>query len=95
MAYAWIGERMAEEHRRDLAVTRLKHRRVQSRDDRMVASALPVGLPDSHLRLQLQAASQLEVYGLQSAGHRHFTHHVGTLLIRAGTRLGGASIRTS
>jgi hypothetical protein len=94
MAYAWVGERMAEEHRRDLAVARLNHRKAQP-GDLIIGASLHTVEQNPHRQPQLQDESQLEVYGLAGVGRRHFTQQVGTLLIRAGTRLGGASMRTS
>jgi hypothetical protein len=80
MGYSWLGERMAEEHRRDLSI--LSGAADQASGD-PAAVAYDVLLP-----------------GIGSGTHplaeRHpIGQHVGTLLIRVGTRLGGASIRTS
>jgi hypothetical protein len=79
MAYSWIAERMAEEHRRDLTI----------------GASLHAADQNSHGQLELEANSQPQRYALNDEGRRHFAHQVGTLLIRAGTRLGGASMRTS
>jgi hypothetical protein len=69
MMQPWIGERMTEEHRRDL-------------------TAISAWAGRSPL-----AASGTEagVHGW----HHPFGQHLGALLIRAGTRLGGATITTS
>jgi hypothetical protein len=85
MSYTWIGERMAEDHRRDLAVARSEHR-MQPGDLR---------LHNPHVQLELDRQPRPQVYALPGEKRRHIAVHVGTLLIRAGTRLGGATMRTS
>jgi hypothetical protein len=79
VAYSWITERMVEEHRRDLTTGAVLHPTARN----------------SEVQPQLEANPQLQAYALDGEIRRHFAHQVGTLLIRAGTRLGGASMRTS
>jgi hypothetical protein len=95
MAYSWIVERMAEEHRRDLAVARSENRSALQPGDLTVGASLHTVERNPHAQPQLQTESQLQLYGSYGAGRRHVAQHVGSLLIRAGTRLGGASMRTS
>jgi hypothetical protein len=84
MMHSWIGERMADEHRRDLtASTRPEMRGDSYRTDLTVADIDRIDAivshrgPDGH------------------APRRAIGPQVGTFLIRMGTRLGGASMRTS
>jgi hypothetical protein len=83
MLQNWIGTRLAEEHRRDLTLP-------SRTDDRWGDDAYHLAAP----------AAPLRIHGAQpvAVGHmerRPIGHQVGTLLIRAGTRLGGATVRTS
>jgi hypothetical protein len=94
VAYSWIVERMGEEHRRDLAVARLEHREAQP-GDLITGASLHTVEQNPYGQAQLQSNSQPQLYASGEAGCRHFSQHVGTLLIRAGTRLGGASMRPS
>jgi hypothetical protein len=94
MAYSWIVERMAEEHRRDLAVARMEHRKARP-GELTIGASLHTVERNPHVQPQLQAKPQHKPYAPKGAGRHHFTHQVGTLLIRAGTRLGDASMRTS
>jgi hypothetical protein len=79
---SWIVERMAEEHRRDL-----------------IALIRTESQSSFELGDQAPAAPRLLVAGPPAAGrmtqHRPIGRQVGALLIRAGTRLGGASISPS
>ena len=93
MAYSWIGERMAEEHRRDLASARMENRPARPGELAMGASLHTVD-QNPHVQPQLEAKSEPKLYALPG-DRRHLSHQVGTLLIRAGTRLGGAAARTS
>ncbi|HEY3842352.1 MAG TPA: hypothetical protein VGL48_03805 [Acidimicrobiales bacterium] len=81
MSQWWMMEQLAEQHRQDLA----REFRAHSRD----SGPHEMEDADSH------GAGR-------AAGRDHARperppvgHHLGNLLIRAGTRLGGASIRTS
>jgi hypothetical protein len=82
MMQPWIGERMTEEHRRDLTAIGPSAGRPG-----MPAAPPPV---DGHQPLAASSADAGD-----PAWHRPFGHHIGTLLIRAGTRLGGATMTTS
>jgi hypothetical protein len=87
---------MAEEHRRDLAVARIESREAQPGDLITGASLHTVELnPHVQPQLQPQADSQLQVYTSPGVGRRPLSHQVGTLLIRAGTRLGGVAMSAS
>lgn len=84
MMHSWMGERMADEHRRDLtAFTRAEVRADAHRTDLAGAGIDQIDAivshhgPDGH------------------APRRAIGPQVGTFLIRMGTRLGGASMRTS
>jgi hypothetical protein len=84
MLQNWIGTRLAEEHRRDLTPPRRT-------DTRWGDGAYHLAAPATPLRIHRTEATT-------PVGHmerRPIGHQVGTLLIRAGTRLGGATIRTS
>ena len=87
MMQSWAVERMAQEHRRDLVV--------QSQAGRKSAALPAEVLSDEVLMLSTQRSAT----GLPFAGgrtvRRHLGSHVGDLLIRAGTRLGGGNLRTS
>lgn len=86
MMQPWLAGRMAEEHRRDLTPSgRVRapwggqHAAGHSAAPAALAASRPVRLVETPQVLM----------------RRPIGHQVGTLLIRAGTRLGGASIRTS
>ena len=95
MVHSWLVERMAEEHRRDLrSLGDSRHQptttRSTSADLHVLAfgkkPAPPVVAPhDGPPALRLSVQPERRPVG----------HQVGTLLIRLGTRLGGASMRTS
>jgi hypothetical protein len=91
---SWMGERMAEEHRRHLATLRTR--------DRTPANLANVASPAKSVNpAHLALPSGPEQAGPQWSGpsrrvwHRTVGRQIGVLLIRAGTRLGGASIRPS
>jgi hypothetical protein len=86
MVHSWIGERLAEEHRRDLA----SHARPQRRPSLVAPARVVVPTGAVH-------AERANVHLGEGHGplRRAIGPHVGTLLIRMGTRLGGASMRTS
>jgi len=83
MGYSWLGERMAEEHRRDLSILSGAADQVSGDPAAVAYHVLLPGIGS----------------GTHPAGTLAERHpigpHVGTLLIRVGTRLGGASTRTS
>jgi hypothetical protein len=79
----WIGQRMAEERGRDLAAMAVRARPVS--DHEIVGD----------LSRPLAAVPARPVERERSVSHRQVGHLVGHWLIRAGTRLGGASMRTS
>jgi hypothetical protein len=81
MAYSWIGERMAEEHRRDLAVGR-------------AATHSPAEVGDGYIGASLHAVEH-QSRPVAIASRRPVGHQVGTLLIRVGLRLGGAPLGAS
>ena len=83
MMHSWIGERMADEHRRDLSASRAEMRGDAHRTDLAVAGIDRTDAVVSHRGPD----------GL--APRRAIRPQVGTFLIRMGTRLGGASMRTS
>ena len=86
MGYSWLGERIAEEHRRDLSIlSGAAHTAHQAPRD-PAASAADVLWP---------GVEQGSHHPGTPAERRPIGQHVGTLLIRVGTRLGGASMRTS
>ncbi|HEX3793314.1 MAG TPA: hypothetical protein VHV57_02315 [Acidimicrobiales bacterium] len=70
---------------------------VGRRAARPATAALP--LPSAELRLHSTSSTQRSATGLPIAGGRSVRRplgsHVGDLLIRAGTRLGGGNLRTS
>jgi hypothetical protein len=81
MSYSWVVERMAEDHRRDLAVSRAHTPTAPDPGEfTMGVSLHTVGHGPSPA---------------PRAPRRPIGYQVGTLLIRAGLRLGGASMRTS
>jgi hypothetical protein len=81
MAYSWIGERMAEEHRRDLAVGRAVTRSPAELGDYCIGPSLHT--------LEHQPRP------VAIAPRHPVGHQVGSLLIRVGLRLGGAPMRAS
>jgi hypothetical protein len=83
MMQPWIGERMTQEHRRDLATPiRADNRSSRGAGDDLAPTAA-----------KRQALSRSTVG--HRVTHRPIGRHIGGLLIRAGTRLGGASISPS
>jgi hypothetical protein len=88
MLQVWLGERMGEEHRRDL-LARTGPRKSDG------AGGQPAA-PYSRVtgEASLRVVPPRIVPGGRTA-RRPIGHQVGALLIRAGTRLGGASMRTS
>jgi hypothetical protein len=97
MFQVWMAERMAEEHRRDLG----GRARGASNDPGGEAKAL-VDAAALAARADPARATgvALRVVRTRPAPDRRSTrrpvgHQVGTWLIRAGTRLGGASMRPS
>jgi hypothetical protein len=87
MMQSWSVERMAEQHRQDLSTLSPVGRGARARANKPgpVLSAVPA---------QPVRTAQLAAAGTRPV-RRPLGQHVGTLLIRAGTRLGGASMRTS
>jgi hypothetical protein len=81
MAYSWIIERMAEDHRRDLTVSRAHSLSVPDPGDFTMGASLH--------------SVEREPRHSPHEPRRPIGHHVGTLLIRVGMRLGGASMHTS
>jgi hypothetical protein len=88
MMQSWVVERMAEQRRRDLSALSQPGRGVRA------GRSLPTAVPQPRLQAQPVRSVQLVVAGARPV-HHPLGQHVGSLLIRAGTRLGGASIRTS
>jgi hypothetical protein len=96
MLHSWMDGRMVEEHRRDLMLSATGFAAGS-----MARSQVDEGLPTPAaqrslglhpLELELEPDRARSQSGLS---RRPLGHQVGTLLIRAGTRLGGASMRTS
>jgi hypothetical protein len=85
MMQPWMGQRLTEEHRRDLTAIGPSAGRTPAPEP-----APRVG----HLPLTVVASAAPVNPGVAS-WRRPFGHHLGTLLIRAGTRLGGATMTTS
>jgi hypothetical protein len=83
MMQSWMGERMAEEHRRALTTLIRAENRPSIRSGEQVAAAP---------KLILQTRSAADDC---PAPHRPFGRQLGALLIRAGTRLGGATVSPS
>ena len=82
MMQSWMGERMTQEHQRDLAtLIQTEHRSSGNRDDVAPTAASRPG--------QSRSTAGRRV------ARRPIGRLIGALLIRAGTRLGGASIRPS
>jgi hypothetical protein len=82
MMQSWIGERMAEEHRRALTLIRAEDRSSLRSGEPMAAA------PRQILHTAVAADGS-------RAQHRPIGRQLGALLIRAGTRLGGASVSPS
>ena len=85
MVHAWLVERMTDEHRRDLSLLSRSAPQTRPEGDPL-AGALAVDR-----RPEVEHGSCPGAPG----DRRPIGQHVGTLLIRVGTRLGGASMRTS
>jgi hypothetical protein len=83
---SWIGERMADEHRRDLASTRTGNRWEADQADPALMGAADTERTGAIVSLRGRDGD---------AARRAIRPQVGTFLIRMGTRLGGASMRTS
>jgi hypothetical protein len=79
MMQSWAVERMAAEHRRDLTALTRTGETMEAEPSAMVGS-------DGETDWAMTRPGVLK---------RPVGEQVGTLLIRMGTRLGGASIRTS
>jgi hypothetical protein len=85
---------MAEEHRRDLTLLGpVRHQLTPPRSAAEVHVLAPGKPSASHLIAPQHGDPVLRLRS--SADRRPVGHQVGTLLIRLGTRLGGASMRTS
>jgi hypothetical protein len=88
MMHSWIGERMGEEHRRDLGTpTRSAIRWDAEGPD-------PDLIPAASIELGHQPVRR-EAWNDDCMPRRTIAPSVGALLIRMGTRLGGASMRPS
>lgn len=84
MMQSWMGERMTQEHRRDLAtLVRTANSPSSGLGDDLAPTAA------------MQQPAQRRVTTGGRAAHRPIGRQIGALLIRAGTRLGGASISPS
>ena len=83
MMQPWIGERMTQEHRRDL----VKLIGAENRSSR--------GLGDDLTPTAGKRPEQSPSTVGRRVAHRPIGRQIGGLLIRAGTRLGGASISPS
>jgi hypothetical protein len=82
MMQSWMGERMTHEHQRDLAtLIRAGNRSSSNLDDVAPTAANPLAQSRSNVG--------------RHVAHRPIGRQIGALLIRAGTRLGGASISPS
>ncbi len=94
MVHSWLVERMAEEHRRDLTILGAARHQLSAENAPAEVNMFTSGKPlASHVVAAHHADPEMRL-GTQSE-RRPVGHQVGTLLIRMGTRLGGASIRTS
>jgi hypothetical protein len=106
MVHSWLVERMAEEHRRDLTILGAARHQLTTRDQLTTQSQLT--MQNAATEVHMLAPGKPSASHLVAAPHadpamrlstpamrRPVGHQVGTLLIRLGTRLGGASIRTS
>ena len=83
MMQSWMGERMALEHRRDLVtLIRAENRSARDQGDDLALTA-------AERPMQSRSTAGRRV------AHRPIGRQIGALLIRAGTRLGGASISPS
>jgi hypothetical protein len=84
---SWMGQRMAEEHRRDLAASGRSAIRwdAEGPDPDLVATA------STDLGHQVVPRASWD----ECMPRRTIAPSVGALLIRMGTRLGGASMRAS
>ena len=98
MLHSWMDGRMVEEHRRDL----MSSSPAPAGWHGEVGAGADEGAVADQVGAALAAAAAAPLgAGLRRSApegdseRRPLTHHVGTLLIRAGTRLGGASMRTS
>jgi len=88
----WAAQQLAEERRRALtSEARVSRLRAQSRIDRRAAS-WAVALPILQQAGQMAAADATRRRTLE---RRALGYHVGSWLIRAGARIGGASMRAS
>jgi len=84
---SWMGQRMAEEHRRDLTTSTARAIRWDAEGpdpDLIPAASTDLG---HHVVLR-------DTWD-EGVPRRAIAPSVGSLLIRMGTRLGGASMRTS
>ncbi len=83
MTQWWMVEQLAEQHRQDLTREFRSHSKKPRRQEMKATASLEV----------VQAGTGAK----ESARPERppVGHHLGNWLIRAGTRLGGASIRTS
>lgn len=106
MLHAWMDGRMVEEHRRDLMSSGPApagwHGEVGARIDEGAvadqvgaAMAAAAAAPAPALAVAPLGTGLRRSNPESESARRPLGHHVGALLIRAGTRLGGASIRTS
>jgi hypothetical protein len=80
MMQPWLVERMAQEHRRDLAE---------------LARPTVTSVPDGALSPGLERAVTAAAVPVGHSRRHPLGHQVGALLIRAGTRLGGATMTPS
>jgi hypothetical protein len=88
MLQVWLGERMGEEHRRDLLVSPQPRKTDGAGGQPAAVYSRVTGVAN------LRVVPPRIAPGSRTA-RRRIGHQVGALLIRAGTRLGGASMRTS
>jgi hypothetical protein len=86
---SWMGQRMAEERRRDLTASTSSAIRWDAEGPD------PDLIPESSTDLALAHHVVLRDTWDERVPRRAFAPSVGSLLIRMGTRLGGASMRTS
>jgi hypothetical protein len=96
MMQSWSMERMAEQRRQDLNALSRRGREASAGCSPQGAALFMQVQPDEAEPTPAQPvrSAQLAAAGTRPA-RRPLGQHVGTLLIRAGTRLGGASMRTS
>lgn len=83
MMQSWMGERMAMEHRRDLVTLIRAEKRSPSDQGADLALTAPERLAQSRSTAG------------RGVANRPIGRQIGALLIRVGTRLGGASISAS